>query len=235
MSPDTYFLTVSLRFFIVSCLILFILILIMCCPSSFFFNSFWTLLFAVITVVARMDYFFLWSDSKRLVAMKEVWVCFWFVIRYFYGFIFYFIMRASLYLPSLTSRFFLYSNSMSLVEVKTEYLLLVLTNLSCSLSKDLFLVSIVWLTFLFVWSSKSPIYEFHSSSNTLYCLSWLSYISWKALLFYTYIFVTWRSIYFPIIFLIFLSISLAYTKADESSYWRQLFLNWANTLTKVIM
>ena len=130
---------------------LLILIFMICSPSCFFRNNFCTLLFAVIIVVAIIESFFLFNDSNLLVAMKDVCASCCSIMRSFSSPIFYFIASASLYLPSLTSRFFFYSSSRSLVEVRTEYLLAVFMKRFYSWSIDLFLMSMVCPIFFFTW------------------------------------------------------------------------------------
>lgn len=146
----------------VSSFTLFILILNKYSPSFFFLCNFSTLLCALIIVVYKIDYFFLFIDSNLLEATNDasLWCLSW--MCYFSRVIFSLITNASLYLPSLTSRFFLSSSSVSLVEVNIEYLLRdVCTNLLSSLSKDLFLKSIVWWILYFVLVLNYPIYSFH--------------------------------------------------------------------------
>ncbi len=71
----SYFFAFYCNFFTVSSLTLFILIFKRFSPSFFFIYSFSTLLWAVIIVISRIDYFFLFRDSCRRVATNETW--FW--------------------------------------------------------------------------------------------------------------------------------------------------------------
>ncbi len=177
-------------------------------------------------MVSKIDSFFLFIDSSLREATNDASLLCLSWMSYFSRAIFYLITKASLYLPSLTSRFFLSSSSVSFVDVSIEYRRReVCTKRLSSCYNDLFLKSIVWWILYFVLLLNYPMYSFHYFSNIWNCSIWFISISARVFLLSIYNLVVCLSISLLVISLIRLSISFAYKRPCYSSPFKQLFLN----------